>query len=256
MKASYLGWNHHCLENLQRFYIPDRKAARSPTDTDIVTLEFPENASTDVIVDIPIGSGWYSPQTCHCTQAMCRRIETLNGIWLIGNSRWSIPGEGPSEHPRLFRSIGAIYGPTKEVTRARLFGSQPARQLDHVLASAIQDAEIYFSLCSTPLWLRLLYFSTKKLSPKAADVLARRVLWIQIRCIFFHNDTWEYRGTCRIFQYIFPFFSAPPWVAKFEDWSKHFMSEQFLRTNYWVGYALFGMRPWYAEYELLPMKEW
>lgn len=106
-----------------------------------------------------------------------------------------------------------------------------------MLASAIKDAELFLSLCSTPLWIRLVYLVTKKLSARTANVLARRVLWIQIRTIFFHNDICEYRGCCTIFQLWYLFVTRPEWVYDFERWSEQFFSEQFLRANSWLGYV-------------------
>lgn len=250
--------NHQTrFENLQRFYIPNRRAFRSHREVDVVTLDFAGGDDGDddaMIIDIPVGSGWASPEVCHRTQTMCREIEISNGLWYVGTFVGGMPSPGPPERPRLFRSIGVPYGPSEGLTTAKLFGSPAARQADHVLASAIQDAELYFSLCSTPLWIRLVYFLTKKLSVSAAEVLAHRVLWIQIRSIFFHSDTWEYRGRCTIFRWYYIFLNPPEWVVDFEQWSQHFSSEQFLRANFWLGYVFFGMQPWYDEYELLPAK--
>lgn len=43
-------------------------------------------------------------------------------------------------------------------------------------ASAIQDAQVYFKLCATSLWLRALYITLKFVSTAAAAELLHRIL--------------------------------------------------------------------------------
>ncbi|KAL2017483.1 hypothetical protein VTK56DRAFT_2079 [Thermocarpiscus australiensis] len=245
------------FENLRRYYIPLKNVALPYNDQDVVTFEF---GADDTVIEIPRGSAWCGIRSCRRRQDMCRSLEVLSGTWYIEPTIWWDPAPRVPfpERPGYWRSVGRPFSSTgrpgyDHVARARLSGSEHARQVDHVLASAIQDAELYFRLCSTPLWIRALYWLTVRLSwsPAAADTLARRVLWIQLRTIFFRHDVWEYRGYCKIFEWRYPFLNKPDWVKRFEKWSAYFISRQFLRMHYLLGTLVFGMRAWYPEYELL-----
>lgn len=113
---------------------------------------------------------------------MCRDVEILGGTWYVEPTVWHyIPGLELvfPERPGDWRSMGRPFHPDgrrgyDEAACVRLSGSEDARQVYHVLASAIQDAELYFSLCPTPVWIRALYWLTMKLSksPTAADTLS------------------------------------------------------------------------------------
>lgn len=240
------------FENLEHFYTPRGDAARYKWPT-LVTYEF-EADGDSILIEVPAGSFWGLPAVRHHTQEMCREVYMVSGNWAIGQFMGSGPVRGPPELPNLFQRIVIRYAPAQRPSQIRRFGSKKARQLDHMIVSAVQDARVYFKLCSTPLWLRLVYAALSALSPHAADTLARRILWVQIRTMFFCHDTWEFRGTCMIFRIFWPFFNEPDWVRKFEDWSEGYKSRQFLRLNYWLGYALLGMEPEYAEYQIATPK--
>jgi hypothetical protein len=62
------------------------------------------------------------------------------------------------------------------------------------VCNVIQDAEVYLSLPSTPLWLRLCYTSLKYI-PRVREWLARGMLWVQLRVIYYKNDYQTYVGT-------------------------------------------------------------
>lgn len=123
-----------------------------------------------------------------------------------------------------------------------------------MIVSAVQVARIFFKLCSTPVWLRLVYAASNAVSPRGANALARRILWVQIRTMLFCHDTWEYRGRCRIFRIFWPFFNELDWVRKFEWWSGEYASWQFLRLNYWLGCTFLGMNPEYPGYQMATSK--
>ncbi|ATY64012.1 LysM domain protein [Cordyceps militaris] len=223
------------FENLEHFYTPRGDAARYKWPT-LVTYEF-EADGDSILIEVPAGSFWGLPAVRHHTQEMCREVYMVSGNWAIGQFMGGGPVRGPPELPNLFQRIVIRYAPAQRPSQIRRFGSKKARQLDHMIVSAVQDARVYFKLCSTPLWLRLVYAALSALSPHAADTLARRILWVQIRTMFFCHDTWEFRGTCMIFRIFWPFFNEPDWVRKFEDWSEGYKSRQFLRLNYWLGLA-------------------
>ncbi|TQV92117.1 LysM domain-containing protein [Cordyceps javanica] len=233
------------FENLRRFFIPD--GSRGSKLPNLVTFEFQKDA---VIVEVPAGSFWSYPRVCHHTQEMCGQFYILSGWWYLDGFLSGVPGEAPPERLHSWRSFHNSHAPATTTAQIRVSGSEKARQLDHLIASAVQDAEVYFKLCSTPLWLRLVYAAARAVSPAAADLLARRVLWVQIRAMFFRHDTWEYRGRCTVFRWWYAFLNAPDWVIKFEEWSEYYASKQFLRLNYWLGHVCLGMEAEYEQYTI------
>lgn len=234
------------FEDLKHFFFPIG-ANRSKGLPTLVNFEFEKEA---VLIEVLAGRFWHTPLICHHTQEMCREAYIVSGDWYIGEFRSGIPGDAPPELPYSWRRIAILHVPAKETCRLRLRGSEKARQVDHVILSAVQDAELYFKLCSTPIWLRLLYAATKTVSSAAADGLARRVLWVQLRSIFLRHDIWEFRGTCTFFKMFWPFMNEPDWVKRFELWSEHFRSRQFLRLNFWLGRIFLGMESDYPQYNL------
>lgn len=239
------------FQDLKHFFVP-AGANLSKNLPKLVNFEFEEEA---VLIEVLAGRYFSTPLICHHTQEMCRETYIVSGDWFMGGFRSGTPGDAPPELPFTWRSINIVHLPPKKPCRLRLYGSETARQVDHIIVSAVQDAEIYFRLCSTPLWLRLFYSATKAISAAAANVLARRILWIQIRGIYFCNDIWEFRGTCTFFQMFWPFFNEPDWVKRFELWSEHYRSKQFLRLNYWLGRIFLGMDSEYPQYNIATSKE-
>lgn len=233
------------FEHLRRYSIPNQTSRRASNIPNLVTFEFQKDA---VIVEVPAGSFWRHSRVCHHTQEMCRQVYIVSGHWYLDGYLSGGPGEAPPERPHAWRGFQIARGPATTTSQLRLSGSEKARQLDHLIASAVQDAEMYFKLCSTPLWLRLVYAAARAVSPAAAEVLARRVLWVQIRVMFFRHDTWEYRGRCTVFRWWYLFLNAPDWVKEFEEWSEYYISKQFMRLNYWLGHICLGMEAEYEQY--------
>lgn len=240
------------FESSERYLIPG-EAARASERPGLVTFEFEEDGD-GLLIQVPVGSWWRTVTARHRTQAMCREVDLISGDWAIRGFYASIPLRGPPEKSNFWYDIQVMYGPAERLCQLRRSGSERAWQLDHMILSVVQDAAVYFKLCSTPVWLRLVYAAANVISPHAADVLTRRILWIQIRTMFFCHDMWEYCGRCKIFRIFWPFFNEPEWVRRFELWSEEYMSRQFLRFNYWIGYALLGMKPEYSGYEMATSK--
>lgn len=232
----------------ERHLIPDKTVPASEAPGSII-FEF-EKDGDGLVVQVPVRSWWRTVTARHRTQAMCREVDLISGDWAIRGFYASTPVRGPPEKPNLWYDIQVMYGPAARLCQLRRSGSERAWQLDHMILSVVQDAAVYFKLCSTPVWLRLVYAAANVISPLAADALTHRLLWIQIRTMFFCHDTWEYRGRCSIFRIIWPFFNEPEWVRRFELWSEEYMSTQFLRFNYWLGYVFLGMKPEYPGYKM------
>ncbi|KAM3446251.1 hypothetical protein MY3296_009850 [Beauveria thailandica] len=197
------------FKSSERHLIPDQTVPASEAPGSII-FEF-EKDGDGLLVQVPVRSWWRTVTARHRTQAMCREVDLISGDWAIRGFYASTPVRGPPEKPNLWYDIQVMYGPAARLCQLRRSGSERAWQLDHMILSVVQDAALYFKLCSTPVWLRLVYAAANAISPLAADALTRRLLWIQIRTMFFCHDTWEYRGRCRIFRIIWPFFNQPEW---------------------------------------------
>ncbi|KAK8143433.1 hypothetical protein G3M48_007257 [Beauveria asiatica] len=197
------------FKSSERHLIPDQTVPASEAPGSII-FEF-EKDGDGLLVQVPVRSWWRTVTARHRTQAMCREVDLISGDWAIRGFYASTPVRGPPEKPNLWYDIQVMYGPAASLCQLRRSGSERAWQLDHMILSVVQDAALYFKLCSTPVWLRLVYAAANVISPLAADALTRRLLWIQIRTMFFCHDTWEYRGRCRIFRIIWPFFNEPEW---------------------------------------------
>lgn len=238
------------FERLQRYYV-DSPGYKTTDQLEIVSFEFEKDA---VIIEVPTGSSWSYTTLCHYTQEMCRKAYMMSGFWVIDNFGGSDrPTFAGPERPGSWRTVSLMFGPTKVDTRLRLTGSEPARQLDHQVASAVQDAEVYFKLCSTPLWLRLLYSATCVVSPARASWLARRVLWVQLRTIFLAHDTAEHRGNtmfCKLLR-IYYMMVEPDWLVEYCTRDEHYKAKQQLRFNSFLGHMFLGMKSEYPEYKLV-----
>lgn len=48
--------------------------------------------------------------------------------------------------------------PDVKVATAMPIGSEQTRRLYHTIASVVQDAKVYFALCTTPIWIHTVYW--------------------------------------------------------------------------------------------------
>jgi hypothetical protein len=179
---------------------------------------------------------------------MCISFETLSGCWDIGSARFGRPGVWGPQRPKTWIRFGKDPTGTQPAT-AKILGSERTRQLYHTLCSVVQDAEVYFSLCSTPLWVRVSYSMASRI-PAVKEWMIQKVLWIQVRTILYKNDFWEDHGTCWIFRRFY-WMNPPAWVGEFERWSQFAISRVVLGLNYWLGSMTFGMSASYEEYKLV-----
>lgn len=239
------------FERLQRYWFAGRNGSHVWSDRDVVNFDFGESEDSHII-ELPIGSAWQTCEHTHLTKDMCLEIETLAGWWFIGSAQWGRPGPAPPEHVKEFLSFGRM-GPPGDVAVARLTCPRRARQLEHVLASAVQDAELYFQLCSTPIWIRILYGLVAK-TPGLKEWIVQRILWIQLRTIFFKNDVWQHRGTFEIFRWTY-WLTEPLWVTRWNKWWRICISKERTRLSHLLGKYLLGMSSWYLEYEIARLSE-
>lgn len=238
------------FEKLARFYVRRRGANRPATRDDVVTFEF-DRVQPTISVEVPIGSYWTSVSYMHRTEDMCASVEALQTPWYWGNTQAYQLGPLGTERPGWFVSFGRLEGAAR-VASGRLTTSERGRQFYHAVCSAVQDAEIYFALCSTPAWIRALH-ALATLVPPLREFLIYRALWVQLRTIYYKGDFWEGHGRCTILRYLF--WWPPASVYRFEDWSQVAMSEWVLWFNYHLGTNLMGMSSSYEEYEMSGAQE-
>jgi len=118
----------------------------------------------------------------------------------------------------------------------------------HTLCSATQDADRYFSLCSTPLWLRVLFYSTYVVpfGSKIRERMIKSALWYQLRVIYRENDTWTFEGSLPMDSiYIWP----PEWAERLQFESQFVISKMVVKGASWIGRNVLGMKDKYLEYE-------
>ncbi|KAH8726381.1 hypothetical protein GQ44DRAFT_771158 [Phaeosphaeriaceae sp. PMI808] len=202
------------FERLERFWSPMRSIVR-PNETDVVTFDF-------------------TPCPTHTQPDGCNDITTLSGRWFVGSATWTTPGPAPPEKPGHWTSMGKLY-PKGDAATARVSGTVASRVLDHLLCNLVQDAEVYFYLCTTPAWIRALYVVTWSAS-RVREILILRLLWVQMRAALhvhdFIEDPW----------------SPPSWVYRFEERMRLIKSRAISGLNYWLGKNMLGMGVRYQEY--------
>lgn len=231
---------------LSRYYVKRPKANYLLSERDVIIFDF-HRAAPNVFLEIPPGSHWYDVSQTHHTPEACISIQTRSGSWYIGSmASWRPVLWGP-QVPDHWMSFGSNHD-GKTASTAEIMGSKQSHELYHTIASVEQDAEVFFSLCTTPLWVRLLY-AAAGLFPSAQAWLIYKVLWIQLRMIFYKSDYWESHGACYFFRWFY-WMNEPQWVRDFESWSEFAISHVVQWLSYWTGRLLLGMKESYAEYVL------
>jgi len=124
--------------------------------------------------------------------------------------------------------------------------------LYHNTSSAILDAALFPYLSSTPLWVRLLYWSLAWW-PAARRLMTAKLLWIQLQMMYFAHDFREYHGSIGpvyLWTLTHPFMEErpPKWVFKIEWWSISMISQATHGACYWLGRLFLGMKAEYPEY--------
>jgi hypothetical protein len=222
-----------------------RSIARPPNETDVVTFDLTDGRNGSLIIEIPAKSGWYTLHHTHAQSDGCSDITTLSGRWFVGSATWATPGPAPPEKPGHWTSMGKL-DPNDDAATVKLRGTVASRVLDHLLCSLVQDAVVYFHLCTTPVWIRALYAATWS-APRLRESLVRRLLWVQIRATFHVHDFLEDHGTITMFRWINPW-SPPSWVHPFEERIRFVKSRVISGFNCWLSRNLLGMDIRYEEY--------
>ncbi|KAH8898777.1 hypothetical protein GQ53DRAFT_817006 [Thozetella sp. PMI_491] len=223
-----------------------------------VIFDFSRNDPGSVDVTIPVGSGWVDMRTFHFQQSNCMTILTLDGWTSLfhqsifrgsGSSRFGKGVEFP-QRPLVYlewRREGLDMPKSRSVVR--LFDHA---QLWRTQCSVILDAERYFSLCTTPVWIRVLFSLVSYLPGSGGkalrDAMINAALYIQLRLIFHVNDTLTDQG----YIYIdWLWWTTPQWVWEFQGQSAIAISKIVVGLYYWVGRLLLSMKPEYDEYNVI-----
>lgn len=251
--------------------------SRTPTGTQTVfNLTHPDpiifdfsTPSAGLKMTILPNSDWVTGRHWHETAPACETIEPLSGSWMIEESLtnlWgssgTVTGGGPGFVMPLVPGLQVSWRRNPHdvdaVAKPVMVYLKGAPQMLHFyrqLCSVNQDAELYLRLPSTPLWLRGLYALlgvVPHFGTQARKWLVSRMLWIQLRVIYYKNDYWTYEG--RIW-YTRPWWDLPGAMPPPEKWRRHelrsvvIISRLVLSSCYWVGTTLLGMRTRYEEYE-------
>ncbi|RHZ67878.1 hypothetical protein CDV55_107512 [Aspergillus turcosus] len=234
---------------LSRFYVANRKANVILSERDVIIFDF-QQAAPNLFLEIPSGSRWHSVRHAHLTKESCISIQALSGRWFLGSMRaWNPPVLWGPQGVQQWMDFGHD-DPDGNAATAKLIGSEQTQRLYHTIASVVQDAEAYFALCTTPIWIRTVYWFAGLISQHVRDWIVQRVLWIQLRMIFYQNDFLESHGACYIFRRVY-WVNPPRWVPEFEAWSEFAIARIVLWWNYWLGRTLFGMSADYPEYAMV-----
>lgn len=256
-------------------------ARRTPTGSqtifglnhpDPVSFDF-SASSTAVDITIPPYSGWITQHHWHETAQACETIEPQEGSYMISLSTVATRGTGlhigdgkgfvlplrPGTMVQWKRNPHQV-GAENEATVFRLKG--PVEMLDFYrqVCSVNQDAEVYFQLPSTPLWLRGLYafwawipyFGTR-----LRAWLTSQLLWVQLQVIYYKNDYFTREGSIPFTR---PWWDLPGARKPPEKWmnrelrSRVIISKLLQTWCYYIGTTLLGMRSWYEEYKTLRSK--
>ena len=176
-------------------------------------------------------------------------IQVLSGHWDIATADVHHPGLWDNLIVGHYNSFGNnSHTDPKHGATGIIICTEKTRQMYHTIASAILDADRYFSLCETPLWLQLLYAVTR-LCPPVRNWLVQKVVWIQIRAIFYKNELWEDHGYIPI-TYLW-LMNPPRWTREFENWSQLLVSMAYSLVNDCIAEAVFGMSGSYPEYGIV-----
>jgi len=235
-----------------------------------VSFDFSTLSMTGLKITIPPYSGWVTQSHWHETAPACETIEPLEGCFMISHSSVTsrssgnvigggkgfvmpiVPGIIVKWQRDPLKKSGA--GAEREAVVFSLKGSVEMFDFYRQVCSVNQDAEVYFRLPSTPLWLRGLYASwawVPYFGTRVRAWLVNRLLWVQLRVIYHKNDYLTYEGAI---PYTWPWWDLPGAQKPPEKWmdrelkSRVTISKLVQKWCYWIGTTLLGMRERYEEY--------
>ena len=179
-----------------------------------ITYDFTSLSTSGLLITIPPHSPWISELYWHLLPSSCEDISGVSGRYYFlsgflknwGNG--SFFGGGPMHAMKLVPGMYVYWkrNPLEKeyereaVTVAYRFEDERANEMYDFyrqVCSVNLDAELYFSLASTPAWLRLWYWTWGLVPWLGVRVQAWALawmLWVQLRAIYVKNDCWTYEG--------------------------------------------------------------
>jgi hypothetical protein len=219
---------------------------------DPVTYDFLSHAPS-IVLTIPPFSTWHSDEAFHNSAETCASLHILSGWWVLLGRNAGITfchaGSKKAQHPLMFLSWSKNNQKNPQ-TSASLELTAPV-QFYRSVCSVTQDAELFYRLCTTPLWLRSLYSATYLipfLGPSLREWMIDKALWYQLRVVYEANDFWTYEGEIPFNKW---YAFVPEWARKRQIESMFVISRKVVRFASWVGRRMMGMKDSYEEYSVV-----
>jgi hypothetical protein len=214
-----------------------------------VTYDF-KSLYPDIKITVPPGSHWHSDEHFHETLEACASVYILSGRWVItghgAGTTTCNAGFEKDQKPLRYLTWFKNY-PESQSASLRL---KAPVQIYHTICSVSQDAELYFRLCATPLWLRSAYFGTYLVpfvGTRMREWMIETALWYQLRVIYASNDFWTYEWEIPFTEfYIWP----PEWARRWQVESWYGISRAVVYSASCFGRWMMRMKEGYEEYEV------
>ncbi|KAH9222517.1 hypothetical protein DL95DRAFT_380827 [Leptodontidium sp. 2 PMI_412] len=238
-----------------------------------VVYNFTDISTDGLKITVPPYSPWICRAHWHETAPACETLAPIEGHFIIYDNFVFTPGSGimtgNGQNPPTFvmplkidLQVQWERNPNADPGEAVVFSLKAANEAYEFygfyrqLCSVNQDAEMYFQLPSTPLWLRAMYAFWGWMPFIGARIrawLVASLLWVQLRVIYSRNDYLENEG---YIPYTRPWRYVPAPVHPPKKWADRELrsvvtiSKLVLKVCHWVGTKVLGMEAKYEEYEV------
>lgn len=238
-----------------------------------VAYDFANQGADELKIIVPPYSAWTCSTHWHDTVQACETLTAYEGHFYIflyylsprgASGSVNGVGKGPAGFEMTIAPGQAVRWDKNlhmetagETLVFSLRGNAKAHNFYRQLCSVNQDAETYFRLSSTPLWLRILYQAlgwAPYIGAWMRAWLVERLLWVQLRVIYAENDYLEDEGHI---PYTWPWCLLPfppsfyDILLDMEYRSRIRISKLVQKTFHLLGTSVFGMKASYDEYEMV-----
>ncbi|KAK6537193.1 hypothetical protein TWF694_011390 [Orbilia ellipsospora] len=218
-------------------------------------------SDSEILISIPWNSRWYSVWGVSNWEwtdkdENCLEISVYQSQGFVvriigtGGSGAYVAGPGYHYRQRVMERMYFAIGSSGARTPGTIFGLKADHARYRTLCSVTQDAELYMQLRSTPVWLRLWYWSLKYtpvIGQRLRERLVNLAFKIQILAINYADGYYTDEG--RIPAPGFWLFDPIPlWAQKFEINSMYIISKITRAMCYWIALLFLGMQTRYLEY--------
>ncbi|GIZ47528.1 hypothetical protein CKM354_001061700 [Cercospora kikuchii] len=243
---------------MKRTITTDRTVFHLQTNGD-VTFDF--RGGPAIVIRVPGGTGWRMPFHWHYHRLDAREINCLSGRLHIHLQKYDQPGSeddlGSTGFSKTFKlddcaSWGPGYNREDALDPANstlevVLVATPV--LHRNLCSMSLDQDIFPSLDSTPLWLKMMFGFSAPL-PTFRQYLLELSSHVQRQLTLYAHDYYEYHGIVR-FTLLWPWMlpgRSPKLLRTLERRSMYWISIFVAWVCYWFGALACGMKPLYPEY--------